>query len=266
MIREYLKKYSDDINSCMNDLKNIKTWYKQIPNLLTVSRPIGIIPANILFFTGHVIPAIILTALLLLTDLFDGKLARKWNVQSKLGADLDAVGDKITFLGLSLPLMISNPLLIINLFLEGVVSGINVLGRLKGLDTKTIYFGKIKMWFLSLTLIIGYFTYFFDTMTSILGLAIGVTSLWQLVVVKDYVTEFIKMNNVSKVGLNELNKIDDILDKHVEMKRNRDREYTSSLSDESIKELTLDVSDDDNLHLGKKRVRKLMQDKRTLFK
>ena len=94
MIKEQLNKYKEDFNNCINDLKNIKTWYKQVPNLLTISRPIGIIPANILFFTGDVVPAVILTGCLLLTDLFDGKLARKFGVQSKLGADLDAVGDK----------------------------------------------------------------------------------------------------------------------------------------------------------------------------
>ena len=66
MIKEYLSKYKDDFNNCLKDLKNIKTWYKQIPNLLTISRPIGMIPANILFFTGNVVPAIILTGILLI--------------------------------------------------------------------------------------------------------------------------------------------------------------------------------------------------------
>jgi len=147
MIKEQLNKYKEDFNNCINDLKNIKTWYKQVPNLLTISRPIGIIPANILFFTGDVVPAVILTGCLLLTDLFDGKLARKFGVQSKLGADLDAVGDKIMFLGMALPLVVSNPLIIINILLEGLISSVNVLGRMHNLDTKTVYSGKLKMWF-----------------------------------------------------------------------------------------------------------------------
>lgn len=193
MIREQLRKYRDDFNNCKNDLKNVKTWYKQIPNLLTISRPIGMIPANILFFTGNIVPAVILTGSLLLTDLFDGKLARKWNVQSKLGADLDAVGDKIMFLGMALPIIASNPLILINVLLEGAISYINVLGRLQDMDTKTVYSGKLKTWFLSLLLLIGYITQFFSVPKTILDVIMAITCVSQGITLSDYVNEYKKM-------------------------------------------------------------------------
>ena len=103
MLKEQFLKYKDDFDDCKKWASNIKTWYKLIPNLLTVSRPIGIIPANILFFTGNIVPAFILSGVLLLTDLFDGKLARKWNVTSKLGKPIvihtrDAAVDTIEIL------------------------------------------------------------------------------------------------------------------------------------------------------------------------
>ena len=138
MLKGFLNKYRDDFNDCIGYMKNVRTWYKLIPNLLTISRPIGMIPANILFFTGNVVPAMVLTGVLLLTDLFDGKLARKWNVQSKLGADLDAAGDKIMFLGMALPLIVSNPIMILNVLLEAAIALVNVKGRIKGLNTETV--------------------------------------------------------------------------------------------------------------------------------
>ncbi len=194
MIKE-LSKYKDDLKNCLNDLKNVKTWYKQIPNLLTISRPLGMIPANILFFTGNVLPAIILTGCLLLTDLFDGKLARKWNVQSKLGADLDAVGDKIMFLGMALPIAVINPMIIINILLEGAIAGVNVMGRLQGLDTKTVYMGKIKTCFLSLLLLMGYVTHFINVPSIIWDIIMMTTCVTQGMTLGSYVNKYKKMKN-----------------------------------------------------------------------
>lgn len=260
MIKKHLRKYKDDFEDCKNSMKSVRTWYKLIPNLLTISRPIGMIPANILFFTGNVIPAIVLTALLLLTDLFDGKLARKWNVQSKLGADLDAVGDKIMFLGMSLPLIVANPLMIINLILEGVIALINVFGRIKELDTKTVYSGKIKMWFLSLTLGMGYLTKIFNMPISILKVLIGSTALSQLVAIKDYITEYRKMDFDKKLNM----KLDECKDDEVLV--DDDGMSRENLIEELRKErqFYLGFAEPNKVYTGKKKNRILMQEKRTI--
>lgn len=193
MVREYINKYKEEIEKCINDLKHKDTFYKQIPNLLTFSRLVGMIPINILFFTGNTIPAIILTGLILSTDFFDGKLARKFNVQSKFGADLDAVCDKFMFLGLSLPLIVSNPVLISNFIMEGIISFINVLGRVEGLDTKTIFAGKIKTWFLSGSILAGYLVKFFDISNSLLNVLAYITLGSQIITVDNYIKEYKKM-------------------------------------------------------------------------
>ena len=231
MLKEQLMKYKEDFDNCKNDLKNIKTWYRQIPNLLTISRPLGIMPANILFFTGNVVPAVILTGCLLLTDLFDGKLARKWNVQSKLGADLDAVGDKVMFLGMALPIVASNPLILINILLEGAISYINVLGRLEDMDTKTVYSGKIKTWFLSLLLLMGYVTHFFNVPNVILDIIMAITCVSQGVTLSDYVNEYKKMAREKRNEM--LKEYQETMEKYDEEVMERDN---NSLREKLIKE------------------------------
>lgn len=190
MIKEQLQVYKDDFSNVVKDLKHIKTWYKQIPNLLTISRPIGMIPASILFISGNVIPAIILTGCLLLTDLFDGKLARKWQVTSKLGADLDAIGDKIMFLGMALPIIVTNQVIILNILLEAAISMVNISKRLQGIDTQTINSGKFKTWFLSLLLLIGYITSFTSIPQTILNIIAIITSATQCAALSDYLLKY----------------------------------------------------------------------------
>ena len=252
-----LDKYRDDIDNCKKDLSDIKTWYKQIPNLLTLSRPIGIIPANILFFTGNVIPAIVLTGLLLSTDFFDGKLARKWGVQSKLGADMDAVGDKIMFFGMALPLLVSSPSLILNFILEGAISVVNLMGRVKGLDTKTVYSGKVKTVFLSLTLLAGYMKQFLNTPGLIFNILKIITCYFQGYALSEYINEYKRMNFEKQ--MNEIYK--DIEDKKIKLVRER------SISDKILelrkeREFYLGYLDKDKVYTGKKRVRMLIHEKR----
>lgn len=195
MVQEYLKKYKEELKKCINDLLHKETRYKQVPNLLTISRAIGMIPVNILLLNGNITIGIALITALLITDFFDGKIARKWNIQSKFGADLDAVCDKLMFLGLAIPLMINNKALIANFMLEGIISYINVLGRINGLDTKTVFAGKIKTCFLSTTLIIGYLTKFFGLNSTWFNILTSMTIGTQVITIDNYLKEYNDMKN-----------------------------------------------------------------------
>ena len=201
MVLEYMNKYKDEIKRCINDLKCKNAFYKQIPNLLTFSRAIGVIPINILYFTGNIIPSVILTGLILSTDLFDGKLARKWNVQSSFGADLDAFCDKIMFLGLSIPLIISNPIVLLNFIFEGAISLVNVLGRVNGINTRTVMSGKVKTCFLSLMLIMGYLTQFLNLPIHMFNILVGITFVSQGIAFSNYIKEYKRMNNEKKYDI-----------------------------------------------------------------
>lgn len=72
-----------------------------LPNKLTISRMV-MIPVFILFFylnfTGHYFVALAVFLVASLTDLLDGKIARKYKLVTNLGKFLDPIADKVLVL------------------------------------------------------------------------------------------------------------------------------------------------------------------------
>ena len=68
---------------------------KVFVNGLTLSRILGTLLLPLLFHYCHPIITMVVIALLLLTDFFDGMLARKFKVQSIFGQLADQVADKV---------------------------------------------------------------------------------------------------------------------------------------------------------------------------
>lgn len=77
-----------------------------IPNLLSVIRILLIPVFAYLFYNDQKILAVVILALSGLSDLFDGKIARKYNQISALGKILDPVADKLTQLTIAVMLLI----------------------------------------------------------------------------------------------------------------------------------------------------------------
>ena len=96
----------------------IKDWKKEvltIPNLLSLFRLL-LIPVYMVIYlkaeeTKDYITAGVILALSCLTDLVDGKIARKFNMITTLGKFLDPLADKITQFTLILSLSIRHPVL-----------------------------------------------------------------------------------------------------------------------------------------------------------
>lgn len=224
--------YKCEIKKCFNDLKHRNTFYRQIPNLLTISRVIGMIPVSILFLTGNNLIGMLLLGMILSTDFFDGKIARKYGIVSKLGADLDAVCDKLMAVFLMIPLLNESYILLFNMFLEALISFVNVNGRVNGIDTKTVFTGKIKTCILSLTLLVGYLTKFINISHSLLILFSTFTALVQLKTYYDY-NKFIasrkiineKKKNDKEIFCEDNKKVEDKID---ELKREREALLSST--------------------------------------
>lgn len=140
----FFSEYKEQINEAITDLKTKGRRHKQIPNILTMLRltaPIAILPAAILGNIPFIIGA---TAFFGLTDLADGFIARNWNLKSKLGADLDALADKIFAGTLLLAASVTNPLLLLNVGLEMAIAGINIKQKADGKEAASTLMGKIK--------------------------------------------------------------------------------------------------------------------------
>ena len=95
----------------MSELKkNISELFEgwnTIPNWLSFIR-IALIPVfAVLFVKGYVLPAVTIMICAALTDLFDGKIARKFNQVSNLGKILDPIADKLSQMAIVIVLIIT---------------------------------------------------------------------------------------------------------------------------------------------------------------
>ena len=129
-----------------------------IPNWLSFSRVIGGIAIPIMAYTGTSLPILFGTiSFLAISDFLDGKAARIIaKEETNEGTMLDAVSDKIFSLALIIGILPVMPVFAINGILEGVISLVNAKLLSKGGNPKSNLFGKIKIWPLSIALILGY--------------------------------------------------------------------------------------------------------------
>lgn len=88
------------------NVKDLFDNWNTIPNWLCFLR-IALIPVfTTLFIKGSYIPAFILMIVAALTDLLDGKIARKYNMVSNLGKILDPIADKLSQIAIVIILIV----------------------------------------------------------------------------------------------------------------------------------------------------------------
>jgi len=162
MFSNLCKQYKDSYNEYITNIKNEKTklkkFQKMLPNILTSSRffaPFIIVPIAL----SNLSTAFIITIIFALTDAFDGYFARKYNAHSEYGRILDTICDKVFAVGITIPILIINPIIIITIVLEAIISGINLHSANKNNNPKSTYLGKFKTCVLSLNLILNYLNF-----------------------------------------------------------------------------------------------------------
>lgn len=189
----FFASYKEPIKEAMEDLKTKGRRHKQIPNILTLLRltaPLAIIPAAVIGNVPFIIGSTIAFGL---TDLADGFIARNWNLTSKLGADLDALADKLFAGTLLLAASVSNPALLANVGLEMAIAGININQKAKGNEPSSSLAGKIKTWALfglAGTSILS--SVFSPAIISTLALT---TTALQALTIKSYLKKYNKKSN-----------------------------------------------------------------------
>ena len=127
---------------------------KILVNCLTGSRILGALSMPLILSFSSIPGLIALVSFLFITDFLDGKLARKWKVQTKGGALLDPICDKALAFSCLLSLIGTNSFLSVPLIFETCIAAININKISKGENTPSTMVGKIKTWFLSVTLIL----------------------------------------------------------------------------------------------------------------
>ena len=95
-----------------------KVIKKIIVNSLTFSRILGTILMPILYINLDSYIFLIVIGLLLLTDFFDGLLAKVWNVRTLFGSLLDMLADKLLALSILVILGLIYKLMFIPLIIE----------------------------------------------------------------------------------------------------------------------------------------------------
>ncbi|MBR3524111.1 MAG: CDP-alcohol phosphatidyltransferase family protein [Bacilli bacterium] len=190
-----------------NELKqSIKAFFHgdfkgQFPNMLTFSRmlaPIVIIPLAL--FRLHNL-TIMFTILFAMTDAFDGYLARKWNVVSALGKDLDAFVDKIFAVTLLVAISLIYPILLILVVFEFIIAVINGIETYKDNKPKTIIIGKFKTIALSMLIILFMMNVYFDVPNYILYTIFAITVVLQVFTTLGYLDIYLKNNHNRKIKI-----------------------------------------------------------------
>lgn len=129
-----------------------------IPNWLSFSRAIGGVAIPLMIYKKSPYKLLIGTvSFIALSDFLDGFTARKLvKKETKEGAMLDAISDKIFSLSLIFGMIPKNPTFALNGLLESSISMINASVLDEGEIPKSNMLGKIKIWPLSIALILSY--------------------------------------------------------------------------------------------------------------
>ena len=89
-----------------DNIKDLFTNWNTIPNWMCFVR-IALIPVfTVMFIKGMYIPAFIVMIVAAMTDVFDGKIARKFNMVSNLGKMLDPIADKLSQMAIVIILIV----------------------------------------------------------------------------------------------------------------------------------------------------------------
>jgi len=129
-----------------------------LPNKLTIFRCILIVPFVILLLSGYDLIATIVFVIASLTDLLDGKIARKYNLVTNFGKFMDPLADKLLVCSALICLVEMGRLeawiVCIIIAREFIISGFRLIASDNGIVIAASYWGKFKTTFQMIMVIV----------------------------------------------------------------------------------------------------------------
>ena len=129
-----------------------------LPNKLTVFRVILVIPFVVLMLSGYDLWAVAVFIIASLTDLLDGKIARKYNLITDFGKFMDPLADKLLVCAAMICLVEMGRLpawmVIVVISREFIISGFRLVASDNGVVIAASYWGKFKTTFQMLMIIV----------------------------------------------------------------------------------------------------------------
>ena len=129
-----------------------------LPNKLTIFRVILVIPFVALMLNGYDLLAVAVFIIASLTDLLDGKIARKYNLITDFGKFMDPLADKLLVCAAMICLVEMGRLpawmVIVIISREFIISGFRLVASDNGVVIAASYWGKFKTTFQMLMIIV----------------------------------------------------------------------------------------------------------------
>ena len=129
-----------------------------LPNKLTIFRVILVIPFVALMLNGYDLWAVAVFIIASLTDLLDGKIARKYNLITDFGKFMDPLADKLLVCAAMICLVEMGRLpawmVIVIISREFIISGFRLVASDNGVVIAASYWGKFKTVFQMLMIIV----------------------------------------------------------------------------------------------------------------
>lgn len=129
-----------------------------LPNKLTIFRVILVIPFVALMLNGYDLWAVAVFIIASLTDLLDGKIARKYNLITDFGKFMDPLADKLLVCAAMICLVEMGRLpawmVIVIISRDFIISGFRLVASDNGVVIAASYWGKFKTTFQMLMIIV----------------------------------------------------------------------------------------------------------------
>lgn len=164
-----------------------------LPNKLTIFRCILIVPFVILLLSGYDYLATAIFIIASLTDLLDGKIARKYNLVTNFGKFMDPLADKLLVCSALICLVEMGRLeawiVCIIIAREFIISGFRLIASDNGVVIAASYWGKFKTTFQMIMVIVLMLNFQNNIMVILGRILVWISLILTVVSLVDYVAK-----------------------------------------------------------------------------